>query len=91
MGIARLNKGTAWSTPISYEDIFGCYTIGFSKATRRYYLGRWPGRQPLVGGLPDTDKYGHEYVKVSGPFEPAGTPHPIPRVNGKVHKFHLGL
>ena len=91
MGIARLNEGTSRSTPISYEDIFGCYTLGFSKATGMYYLGRRPGRQPLVGGLPDTDKYGHEYVKVVGPFEPAGTPHPIPRVDGKVCKFHLVL
>ena len=46
MGIARLNEGVARSTPISYEDIFGCYTLGFSKATGRYYLGRRPGRQP---------------------------------------------
>ena len=46
MGIARLNEGTARSTPISYEDIFGCYTLGFSKATRRYYLGRRPRDSP---------------------------------------------
>ena len=60
MGIARLNEGKAKATPTSYEDIFGCYTLGFSKATKRYYLCRRPGRQPLVGGLSDTDKYGNE-------------------------------
>ena len=85
MGIARLNEGTTRSTPISYEDIFGCYTLGFSKATRRYYLGRRPGRQPLVGGLPD-DKYGNEYMRVTGAFEPVGIQHPMPRVEEKIRK-----
>ena len=91
MGIAQLNEGQAKATPISYEDIFGCYTLGYSKATKRYYLGRRSGRQPLVGGLPDTDKYGNEYMRVTGPFEPVGMPHPIPRVEGKIRKSHLKL
>ena len=91
MDIARLNEGKAKATPISYEDIFGCYTLGYSKDTKRYYLGRRPGRQALFGGLPDTDKYGHEYMKVSGSFEPVDTQHPIPRVDGKIRKFRFGL
>ncbi|KAI8550786.1 hypothetical protein RHMOL_Rhmol06G0134200 [Rhododendron molle] len=50
-------------------DLFHTYIMSRHGNTDRRYLSTRSGKEPLIGGLLDTDKWDNFYVEVSGNFE----------------------
>ncbi|KAI8560816.1 hypothetical protein RHMOL_Rhmol04G0285400 [Rhododendron molle] len=53
----------------SVADLFHTYIMSRHGVTERGYLSTRSGKEPLIDGLPDTDKWASFYVKVSGNYE----------------------
>lgn len=50
-------------------DLFETYIMSRHSHTERRYLSTRRGKEPLVDGLLDTDKWANFYVEVSGNYE----------------------
>lgn len=50
-------------------DLFHTYIMSRHGGTERRYLSTRSGKEPLIDGLPDTDKWANFYVEVSGNCE----------------------
>lgn len=53
----------------SVADLFHTYQMSRHGKTDRRYLSTRSNKEPLIDGLPDTDKWANFYVEVSGNYE----------------------
>jgi hypothetical protein len=54
---------------LTEHELFLMYNVGHNASYARYYFSTRPGFDHIVSRLADSDKWGNDYVKVSGNFE----------------------
>lgn len=75
-------------------DLFETYIMSRHGRTEHTYLSTHRGKEPLVDGLPDTDKWANFYVEVSGNYEfgdQTNHRHHVPKIDCFSLSFFLYL